>query len=126
VIYYDKFPFRNAYCLGFIPLTFCGPPVIFVSRPICFSYDLTWLFGAQLRYAPCSCFQIIGSGAPCYSICSLPLSSGHPFPLVPFMPQLKNAVQKYQTLHRIKQSECAIFEDVPDSVLLSFGHSTRM
>jgi hypothetical protein len=58
VAYFDRAPFRSAYLCGILPLTFFGPPVIFVEKPLCCGQDLTPYYGAQLRASPCNCFDL--------------------------------------------------------------------
>ena len=77
-LYYDRPPTRSGMCCWCIPITCCGPPVIFSSTPRCLCLDLSGCCGQEIRAAPCNlygCKICLCCGNPCYTTCSYPLIS---------------------------------------------------
>ena len=75
VYFYDKPPFRTGMLLC-IPLTCCGPPVIFSNTPKFLCIDCAPCFGSQVMVAPFNCFGLkayLCCGNPCYTQCAYPL-----------------------------------------------------
>jgi hypothetical protein len=119
LMFFDRPPTRVGLCLGCIPATCCGPPVIFVTSPKAGPINLKPCFGQKILYAPCNvfgCKLCLCFGAPCYTMCAMPLvnnaQNGEAF-----LAQTKAAVDAYRTRMNIDAGEMAIFESVTDSIL---------
>jgi hypothetical protein len=125
--YFDKPPSRSGLCCGVVPMTCLGPPVIFSSKPKCFSFDLTWLFGEKIRSSPCNCFGLkayLCCGNPCYVRASAPLLTGLKDSDV-FLSAFKQAVDAYRYKHGLSGDEMAVFQDVNDN-LFEFGRTKEI
>jgi len=125
--YFDKPPARSGLCFGCIPATCLGPPVIFSSKPKCFSLDLTWLCGENIRSSPCDCFGLkayICCGNPCYVRASTPLLSGLKNSEI-FLSAFKQAVDAYRHKHNLSGDQMAVFQDVNDN-LFDFGRTKQI
>ena len=61
-------------CCYLIPVTCCGPPVIFAKEPKCCGLvSLAPCFGVPVYYAPTNCFGLktyLCCGQPCYTSCA--------------------------------------------------------
>lgn len=118
ISFYDKPPTRVGMCCFCIPLTCCGPPVIFSFKPKCLCMDMDECCGTQIKAAPCNCFGLkccLCFGNPCYTACSVPIARGIK-DADTFLAQMKGAVNAYGEQNGIPLSERAIFESVSDNV----------
>jgi hypothetical protein len=134
--YYDKPPFRVGPCAPpccCVPLTCCGPPVIFSFKPVVCCVGCGNTLGTQLFASPCNCFgfkSYLCCGNPCYVNFKAPFLPG---PMGSSAP-LKNAeelvavvmqaVQAYQQKHSIPENEGVIFENVSDNIA-DFGGAKK-
>jgi hypothetical protein len=116
--YHDRPPSRVGMCCFVIPATCCGPPVIFVKKPICCCViDCTDNFGELIMAAPCNCFglkQYLCCGGPCYLSCAVPVFGGVRNG-ASFLNAYSKTLDEYFTRTSLDASEKAIFEIVKDS-----------
>merc|ERR1719329_726359 len=111
-------------CCFVVPMTCCGPPVIYASKPMCCCcIDVTSCFGESIGYAPCNCYgmkKYLCCGGPCYmfwgSTMFCGISNGKKF-----LAQWGGALTAYWTKTGLDASERAIFEEVKDS---EFDHNS--
>ena len=118
-VYFDRQPFRSGMACFCVPLTCCGPPVIFLKKPAFLCVDLSPYCGQQLMAAPCNvwgCKQNIIFGEPCYLQCAVPISGGLKDG-DKFIAKMKGAVDAYALKHNLGSSEMATFDIVSDNVL---------
>jgi len=118
VSFYDKPPARVGMCCYCIPLTCCGPPVIFSFKPKCCCMDMDECCGTQIKAAPCNCFGLkccLCFGNPCYVNCSIPIATGIKN-ADQFLVGMKGAINAYGEKHGIPMEERAIFENVSDNI----------
>ena len=118
-VYFDRSPFRSGMICFCIPITCCGPPVIFVKKPAMACCDLSPYFGQTLMAAPCNVWglrQYCIFGEPCYMQCAYPISGGLKDGEV-FLGKMKGAVDSYAAKHNLGSSEMATFDIVSDNAL---------
>ena len=76
----DRQPFRAGMCCLMIPVTCCGPPVIYAKEPKCCGLvSLAPCCGVPIYYAPTNCFGLktyLCFGQPCYTSCAAKLVGG--------------------------------------------------
>jgi hypothetical protein len=114
-------------CCYVIPLTCCGPPVIF-SRELflincgpneCISLDPC--FGTPIKAAPCNLCDLkafLCCGPPCYGAWSFPFIFGmKKAEAKQFTAHMKRAVDDYGRRHPELNGELAIFQDVGGELL---------
>jgi len=126
VFFYDKPPFRTGMLLC-IPLTCCGPPVIFSNTPKFLCIDCAPCFGSQVMVAPFNCFGLkayLCCGNPCYTQCAYPLVGSLKNPDA-FLEKLNAIVTTYHNKHAIPEGERAIFESVSGNIL-DFGGTKKI
>lgn len=129
--YYDRPPFRSGMCCWICPVTCCGPPVIFVKKPMCFCCDLSPYFGQQLMSAPCNYYNLktcCCCGEPCYVDSALPISMGLKDGDA-LMAKFQASVDSYRIKHALPEKEMAIFRVVTDNVDIggiSFGGANKV
>ena len=67
-------------CCYLIPVTCCGPPVIYSKEPkLCGLVSLAPCCGVPIYYAPTNCFGLktyLCCGQPCYTSCAAGLVGG--------------------------------------------------
>jgi len=120
--YFDRAPHRVGMCCYVIPLTCCGPPVMYTLEPTCCGCCSTEsCFGHTLKAAPCNCFGLrtyICCGQLCYESYGVPFLAGLKNPL-PFLAKYQQAMEAYKAKHAaaIDSSELAVFEAVKDGVV---------
>jgi len=118
VIFHDRPPSRAGMCCWVIPCTCCGPPVVYVQKPVCCCcIDCTSHCGETINMAPCNFFglkKFLCCGGPCYMSCGSPL-----FPGVKdgknFLVSWSAALNDYFKKTGLDIKEKAIFEAVKDS-----------
>eukprot|EP00657_Telonema_sp_P-1_P012908 TRINITY_DN97_c0_g1_i1.p1 TRINITY_DN97_c0_g1~~TRINITY_DN97_c0_g1_i1.p1 ORF type:complete len:244 (-),score=51.60 TRINITY_DN97_c0_g1_i1:125-856(-) len=111
VYYFDKQPHRSATCTccsfpTCIPLTCCGPPVIYGKRG-CECCCGESLLAAQ--HNCCGCKRCLCCGSPCYEDCGFPLLTGLKN-TQQFLAVYKMAFNNYRAKHALDESTTAIFE----------------
>jgi hypothetical protein len=119
VRYFDRLPARSGTCC-FIPITCCGPPVIFASVPRICCVDLSDCCGQQIMAAPCNlygCRPLCFCGPRLYRICSCPLVSGAR-DTGKFVHQWKGALDTYAAKHDLPSSQVAVFDGVVDALFV--------
>jgi len=122
--FYDKPPFRTGMCCYVVPLTCCGPPVLFSYKPKCCCFDLSSCYGEQIMAAPCNCGnckKYLCCGNPCYVSCSRPVISGMK-DAEGFLATLKAAQQPWADNLGIPKYEQVIVASVNDN-FMDFGAS---
>mmetsp|Transcript_68404 Transcript_68404/g.149369 ORF Transcript_68404/g.149369 Transcript_68404/m.149369 type:complete len:219 (-) Transcript_68404:406-1062(-) len=118
--FYDRQPTRTGMFCFVIPMTCCGPPVIFVQKPyICCCIDVSEYFGTTIMASPtsvCNLKKYLVCGGPCYKCCAAPL-----FPGIKngekFLADWDKALRGYGKMSGISDSELAVFAVVKDSEL---------
>jgi hypothetical protein len=116
--YFDRKPFRSGYCLYCIPMTCCGPPVIFSRKPMCCCIDMSNCYGQIILTTPHSCCGLktfCCFGTPCYVSGALPLTNGLKDADV-FLSKLKGAVDAYRVNNNLPEKEMAVFTIVNDNI----------
>lgn len=127
-VYYDRQPFRSGMCCFCCPMTCCGPPVIFVKKPMLLCIDCSPYCGQQLMAAPCNvwgCKQHIVCGEPCYLQCAIPISGGIKDG-EKFIAKMKGAVDTYANKHNLGSSQMATFDIVADNALDIMGGAQKV
>lgn len=120
-IYYDRQPFRSGMCCFCIPITICGPPVIFAVKPanlLCINCS-DW-YGQSINSAPCNFFglrQFICFGTPCYTKCAIPITGGLK-DADAFLGKMKTAVDQYAKDNNLGANQMATFDIVTDGLML--------
>lgn len=81
VQYYDRPPTRIGTICCCVPCTCCGPPVLFVEKPMFLGccFDTSDWYGQKIKAAPCTCCGLrswLCCGSPCYKYYSYDLATG--------------------------------------------------
>jgi hypothetical protein len=123
-VYHDRVPSRAGMCCYIIPCICCGPPVIYVQKPMCCCcIDVSHWFGETIMYAPCNCFGLkkyLCCGGPCYAYCGSGMFGGVKDG-INFLSVWSMALNKYFAKNNIDKAEKAIFEAVKDSEIDAHG-----
>merc|ERR1711879_694566 len=105
-------------CCFVIPMTCCGPPVIYVKKPFCCCViDMTEYFGESIMASPsswCNLKKYLCFGGPCYTQCAYPMFGGVKNG-DKFLDAWDKAVRAYGKVTKIDDGELAIFQVVKDS-----------
>lgn len=120
--YFDRAPTRSGIAYYCIPVTCCGPPVIYVENPKCFCMDLAPYQGQKIMASPCNLFgakTYICCGNPCYMAYGMPLLNGIKNG-EKFASAMKFAVDSYGKRNNLPAEQMAIFERVEDN-MFDFG-----
>jgi len=116
-VYFDRSPFRSGMACFCCPVTCCGPPVIFLKKPMLGCLDMSDYCGQQIYAAPCNFFGLRTGccfGEPCYLSLALPITGGVKNGDA-FMSKMKSAVDAYAQKHGLSSSQMATFDIIGSS-----------
>lgn len=120
MIFFDRQPNRIGMCCVCVPATCCGPPVIFVRKPIlCCCIDVSSCYGETIQTAGCNCYgckKCCCFGAPCYTLWACTMFAGIKDGST-FLAKWQQALQAYQKRADLPEKQMAIFAAVDDSML---------
>jgi len=115
--FYDRQPMRTGMFCCVIPMTCCGPPVIYVKKPYCCCcIDVSDCFGTSIMASPsswCNVKKYLCCGGPCYSCCAKPLFSGIKDG-EQFLRTWDKALRAYAARTGIDNDEMAVFAKIKE------------